>query len=106
MRLVSQGLSSALKGRVSIARGVSPGNGTPTPLFFRPEGACVNSPGREPRERDASASLSPEGATVAPGGCCRPFRAQENNPRAVAYPGLTPRALDTRPFRAEDRKQP
>src|SRR5260370_25885581 len=71
--------ASALKGRPSIARGVSPG-------YARRSGFI----------------LSPAGATVAPRGYCRPFRAEEKK-GAVALPGLTPRAIDERPFRAEDK---
>ena len=79
--LLFESVAGAPKGRPSIARGVSPGNARRS-VFF----------------------LSPEGATVAPAGYGRPFRAEEETTRGtVAFPGLTPRAIDERPFRAEDR---
>ena len=71
--------SSALKGRPSIARGVNPGNATAPCFLLRPEGAAV-----------------PPGATLAPSGL-------RKKRERLAFPGLTPRAIDERPFRAEDR---
>jgi len=78
LRVASQGLSSALKGRSSIARGVNPGNARRSRFF-----------------------LSPEGASVAPGGTAAPS-GRKRKQGAVAFPGLTPRAIDGRPFRAEE----
>src|SRR5215831_19231514 len=70
-------------------------------LFFSPEGAAVNSPGRQPREQTGSQEDSPEGAAVSDGvwvsaalsglGCCVHVR---------WFPGLAPRAIDDRPFGA------
>src|SRR6266542_4081252 len=58
-----------------------------------PEGAAVNSPGRQPRDRRPEQHRpSPEGATVRKPGFCRPFRALREFD--AADPGLTPRAID------------
>src|SRR6266498_5756104 len=70
---------------------------------FRPEGAAVNSPGRQPREGDRAPRavlLSPEGTVVAPGATVAPSGLKKT--ARLAFPGLTPRAIDARPFRAEE----
>src|SRR6266542_3885712 len=97
MRFVNQGRSSALKGRSSIARGGNPGKAT----VFRPEGAFVNSPGWQPREGDACWVLEPRRGDRRVEGFLPPLQGSRGGV-GVPFPGLTPRAIDGRPFRAEE----
>jgi hypothetical protein len=85
-------LSFALKGRVSIARGVNPWNGEePTRSLLSPEGAAGGKAVRKPT------------------GYCRPFYQgeEEQEKEAVVGPrsrGLRHRAIDTRPFYQGERR--
>jgi hypothetical protein len=60
-------------------------------VFFRPEGPAVNSQGRQPLER-IEPKFSPEGATVP---FFRPFGAHDHT---LFFQGLTPLAINSRPF--------
>src|SRR5438270_1240042 len=73
-------------------------------FVFRREGAFVNSPGCHPRVRDRPSYcflLSPEGAAVTPGATVAPSGLKKKT-ASLAFPGLTPRAIGGRPFRAEE----
>ena len=74
----------------------------PRSYCIRPEGPAENRPGRKPGVYDGVMS-SPEGATQNPWAAwvwCRPFRAHH---LLTLNPGLTPGAIDWRPFGAQRR---
>ncbi len=98
----SQGLTPLVRRRCP---GVSPEGaavGVLSPLqgsFFSPEGAIVNSQGRQPLVRRRCPASQPRRggspSSVAPSGLLRGF--------VSSLQGLTPLAIDDRPFGAEER---
>ncbi len=80
-------------------------------VCFRPKGAAVNSPGRQPREPGPPLRPPPpqprrgDRRSCRDHGFCRPFGAAEGvRGASFPVPGLTPRAMHFRPFGAKSRR--